>query len=383
MVALTLMVWALAICLTLFSTYLTLRHIDRGAPHMDAPFALLPVSILKPMKGRDAGLVDNLESFFKLDYPQYELLFSVADGMDPSVPVVRELMKKYPKVRAELIIGSVDVGTNPKINNMIRSYDKARFDWILISDSNVRVEPDYLKKMVAHVDNGVGMVTSVVAGRNPLGVGAWLESTYLNTFYARGMILTDKLGHPCVLGKSMLFQRSTAERFGGLKTLACYLAEDYMAGQAVQRLGLRVVIASDPISQYIGKYSAKDFWLRHLRWGRIRKAQAPVPFFIEPLLGCLVSGILGAYGAFRAFGIHPQDFMLLHLMLWSACDTLVMRKMKIRLTASAPLAWFLREALALPLWFHIATGNTVNWRGRRFAIDQGGLLSLKDGQVYS
>ena len=381
MVILSLAIWALTICLTLSSAFLALRHFARTPPHMDAPFALFPVSIIKPLKGRDDGLRANLESFFKLDYPTCELRFCVADGNDPAIGAVRELMREYPKVSAFLSIGAVDIGPNPKINNMMRSYESARYDWILISDSNVRVEKDYLKKMVAHIDTGVGMVTSAVAGTSPEGVGAHLEAMYLNTFYARGMILTSKLGHPCVIGKSMLFQRSTAARFGGLKTLACYLAEDYMAGHAIMRLGLRNVIACDPIVQHIGKYSFKDFWQRHLRWGRIRKAQAPAAFLFEPFLGCFLTGLLGAWAAFKQFGIRPEQFILVHLLLWSVCDTLVMRKMKIRISVGTPLAWFLREALALPLWFHIALGNTVNWRGRRYVVKQGGLLGPSSESV--
>jgi ceramide glucosyltransferase len=367
-------IWALAIFLTLFSAYLTYRHFSDAAPHLDAPFALFPISIIKPLKGRDSGLRENLESFFQLDYPEYELRFCVADERDPAITVVKELMRDYPRVKAFLSFDAVDVGYNPKINNMYRAYERASYDWILVSDSNVRVAPDYLKKMIAHVDTSVGMVTSVVAGTNPGGVGANLEAMYLNTFYAKGMILTSRLGHPCVIGKSMLFQRSTAARFGGLKTLSCYLAEDYMAGQAVNRLGLRTVIAHEPVPQYIGSYSIREFWSRHIRWGRIRKAQAPVTFLIEPLLGCMISGIIGAWAAFHLMGIQPSHFILAHLLLWTACDTLVMRKMKIRISAATPLAWFLRESLAFPLWFHIALGNTVNWRGRCFAVKQGGLL---------
>ncbi len=367
-------IWMIAICLMLFSTYLTLAHFGKTAPHLDAPFALFPVSVIKPLKGRDEGLRANLESFFKLDYPEYELRFCVADGSDPAVAVVHELMAEYPNVRTYLSIGAVDIGPNPKINNMLRSYENARYDWILISDSNVRVEKDYLKKMIAHVDTGVGMVTSVVAGHGPEGVGAQLEALYLNTFYARGMILASSTGHPCVIGKSMLFQRSSAARFGGLKTLGCYLAEDYMAGQAMARIGLKTVIATEPIVQHIGKYSLRGFWDRHLRWGRLRKTQAPVTFLVEPLMGCFVSGFLGAWAAAKQFGVHPEQFILAHLLLWAACDTLLMRKMKIRISAAVPFAWFFREALAFPLWFHIALGNTVIWRGRRFVVRQGGLL---------
>lgn len=353
---------------------MSLKRLRRTPPRLDAPFGLLPISVLKPLKGADAGLEENLESFFRLDYPEYELIFSVADRDDPAVPVVRALLKRHPRARARLVIGAVNVGPNPKVNNLITSFAEARHDWTLISDSNVRVERDYLRRLAGHLHTDVGLVTSVIAGREPRGLGGHLEATYLNSFYARGMNLADALGHPCVVGKSMLIRRSTAERFGGIRALGRYLAEDYMAGVAVMNLGLRVVTACDPVPQHIGRYTFRQFWSRHVRWGRIRKAHAPLAFVVEPLSGPIVSGLLGAIGAAAAFGADPGAFLGAHLALWSACDFLVMRLLNPGLNHNSVVAWFLREALALPLWIATAAGNTVEWRGRRLALMPGGLL---------
>src|SRR5262249_8531274 len=160
---------------------------------------------------------------------------------DPAASVVRSLMARYPKINAKLLVGIIEAGLNPKVNNMLRSYDCAKYDLILISDSNVRVGSGYLKRMVAHMSTSIGMVTSVVAGVSPKGLGGALEATYLNTFYARMMHFTARCGESCVVGKSMLFRKSIAKRFGGIRTLACYLAEDYMAGEAMKKLGYEVV----------------------------------------------------------------------------------------------------------------------------------------------
>ncbi len=369
-------IWALALSLTVFGTWLALKRLASSPPHLDAPFALYPVSVLKPLKGRDPGLLENLESFFCLDYPDYELLFSVSDANDPAVSAVRELMKRHPTHPARLIIGAVEVGSNPKVNNLIRSYTDARHDWLLISDSNVRVARDYLKRLVAHVDNGTGVVTSVVSGHAALGMGGHLESVYLNTFYARWMHVAAAFGKPAVMGKSMLFRRSSAERFGGIKTLANYLAEDYMAGEAMRRLGLKVVIATDPIPQHVGRYTVREFWLRHVRWGRIRKAQAPVAFAFEPISSPIISGMLGAFALEKiAHGPGFAAYLGLHLLIWSVCDLMLIRRMGAQLRWQTPIAWFAREALFLPLWLQIASGNTVSWRGSRITIQQGGLIA--------
>ncbi len=334
-----------------------------------------PISILKPLKGVDSGLVDNLRSFFVLDYPDYEILFSVADGDDPAVAVVHQLCAAYPQVPTRLLISSERVGLNPKVNNLVEAYDRAGHDWILISDSNVRVNPDYLGQLAAVFAKDVGVVTAAVAGRAPQFLGGNLEAAFLNTHYCRWMFVAEKFGCPVVVGKSMLFRKSEANRFGGIRTLACYLAEDYMAGVAMQYLGLRVVMMNQPIGQQIGQYTVREFWSRHLRWGRIRKSQAPVAFFLEPLFGSLISAILGLIG----FAIlRPDDigvFLFMHFTVWFVSDCLLMQVMARTLTVYAILAWWVREISALPMWIHIAIGNTVNWRGRQLHIRRGGILS--------
>lgn len=370
----TLGVWVLALMLTLYGTVLALRGLKAGPPHLDAPFALYPVSILKPLKGAENGIRENIQTFFELDYTHFELLFSVSDAKDAARVLVEALMARYPHVRARLIVGGIDAGPNPKVNNLIRTYDLARYDLVLISDSNVRVGRDYLKQLVGHLENGVGIITAVVAGRDAETLGGRLESTYLNTFYARWMYIAAKLGNPCVVGKSMLFSRSIAARFGGIRALACYLAEDYMAGVAMKAIGQKVVIQSHPAHQYIGSYDVSEFWNRHLRWGRIRKAQAPLAFLIEPVFGSVISGILGAYACFTTWHIPPGTFALFHFGIWSFCDLTLMRALDGSLRSWMPGAWFVRELLSLPLWLHTALGNKVLWRGQRLAIHRGGLL---------
>ncbi|MBI3556951.1 MAG: hypothetical protein HY074_11865 [Deltaproteobacteria bacterium] len=135
-----------------------------------------------------------------------------------------------------------------------------------------------------------------------------------------------------------------------------------------------MVIQSHPVHQYIGKYDTSDFWSRHLRWGRIRKAQAPLAFLIEPLFSSLVSGVLGALASSMAWHVPPSKFALFHFGVWSLCDLMLARALDGSLRMWMPGAWFVRELLSLPLWVHTALGNTVLWRGQRLAIQRGGLL---------
>jgi len=324
------------------------------------------------MKGAEPGIDENLDSFFALDYPVFEILFSVADVRDPARAAVARALQRHPGFPARLIVGEVDVGPNPKVNNLMHSYREARHDCLLISDSNVRVRPDYLRKVASYLKPDVGVVTAVVAGTAAAGFGGKLESTFLNSFYARWMHVAFRMGFPFVIGKSMLFRRSVADRFGGVGNLANYIAEDYMAGQAMRHLGLKIVVMHEPVRQHIGRHGFDAFWSRHLRWGRIRKAQSPLAFAFEPLLGAIVSGCLGAI-AFRDV-MEPRHFLFIHMVVWAVLDGILIRHFEDRWDPLAPFFWLIREILAVPMWIHIACGNSILWRGNRMKISHGGLI---------
>lgn len=371
-IVLSLLVWAFALGSTVWGTWYAILRSWRRLP---LPEPAPPVSILKPCKGRDDGFETNIRSFFALDYPSFEILFSVSHGDDPAAAVVKAVMAEYPKVKARLIVGSVAVGQNPKVNNLVISYAEAAHDCLLISDSNVRVSEDYLRRIVPFLRDDVGIVTAIVAGHGGKGVGGALEATYLNSFYARWMHVSSAAGHPCVVGKSMLFRRRVLDRIGGIRALGCYVAEDYMAGKAVQKLGLRVEIAPDPIHQHIGVYGIKDFWSRHIRWGRIRKAQAPWAFLLEPAFGAVLSGLIGAFAFHEWKGVSFWAFFFAHLLVWLTADLCLLGTLSVRPKLQTYFGWAARELLAFPLWCHIALGNRIHWRGSRLRILPGGVLA--------
>jgi ceramide glucosyltransferase len=217
-------------------------------------------------------------------------------------------------------------------------------------------------------------VTAVVAGHEPDTFGGALESVFLNTFYARWMFVAGAFGQDCVVGKSMLFRKSDAERFGGIVQLGRFLAEDFMTGQAMRMLGLKVAIMKAPIRQPLLGYKVQDFWRRHIRWGRIRKAQAPLPVLVEPWVGLIPSGIAGAFAFHGLFGFWPEVFLCAHVLGWFICDMSVVASLGERTGLRTAIAWLTREIIALPLWIHMMSGNTVNWRGARLRVRAGGLL---------
>ena len=367
----------MATCCAWVGTGLALRKFRRPirVAKTVAPAASPPgISVIKPVKGLDPHLEQCLSSFFELTYPRFELLFCVADGTDPAIDVIKALIARHPRVRARLSVGAANVGFNPKVNNMARSYAEARYDCILISDSNMRIERDGLEAMAADFDEGTGVLTAIVAGVEAWSWAGRLEALFLNAYYARWMLLAERCGLPCVIGKSMMFRRSEADRFGGLTSLGRYLAEDYMAGKAMAMLGLRVRTASRYGIQPIGALSFKTFWARHLRWGRIRRSQAPLAHAAEMLVAALPSGACAAFAAQSLFGVGWFVAFAAHLTFMIACDVRQIRALGQRFGWRDLVVWFARELLAVPLWLHAVSGHTVDWRGQRIALGPGGLI---------
>jgi ceramide glucosyltransferase len=358
-------------------TYLACRYLTKPTYRSSVTIKPEPISILKPLKGNEPLLEQNLRSFFQINYFKFEILFSIADANDPSRAVVENLIAQYPLVAASLVIGEERIGPNPKVNNLVRSYRDARFDWILISDSNVEAPSNYLHEKIRNFTPDVGVVTAVVHGTRPSSLGGYLEAAFLNTFYARWMFLSAYFGQECVVGKSMLFRKSTATRFGGFQQLGRFLAEDYMTGRAMRMLGLKVIMMNASISQPLGNYGFIAFWRRHIRWGRIRKSQAPLPVFFEPWTTLLPSGIAGAYALHSLFAVSPIHAFLSHALIWFLADMAVSTCVGEKPTIRYCLAWILRELLALPMWLQMVSGSTVDWRGTKLRLKSGGLLEAK------
>jgi ceramide glucosyltransferase len=181
----------------------------------------------------------------------------------------------------------------------------------------------------------------------------------------------------------MLFRKSVAQRFGGIGVLARYLAEDYMAGEAMRRLGLKVVLAREPIQQWIGRLKLKEFWQRHIRWGRIRKSQVFLAFLIEPIFGSVVCSVTGSWFFYLVFGWNPCHFFIGQMLLWYLTEVPLLKQAKKSFSLSAFVVWLVREFLAFPLWINIALGNTVNWRGNRLQLKSGGLLASETHELPS
>ena len=350
------------------------QHSLLRQPEPETPRALPPVSVLKPLKGRDPALEDNLASFFQLDHPCYELVFGVQDADDPALDVVRRVCARFPRVPTRIVVDSRRMGLNPKVNNLANMLRHARYEVLLVSDSNVRVDRDYLKDLCAHLQRpGTRLVTSPIRASGAEGLGGAVESLQLNTFVMGGVAaLNQAIGRPCVVGKSMMLRRSDLEAVGGLEHLVRYLAEDQVCGEDVAAAGGRIALSSRPVDNVLGDLSLKRAIDRHLRWARIRRRMSPLGYASEILANPV------ALSAVAAVVVPIPLTIGLFAVALGACATLAALSER-RLGLRRPLVLYpalelLRSLMVAALWAVPFFSCSVNWRGHRFRIGPRTLL---------
>jgi ceramide glucosyltransferase len=336
------------------------------------------VTILKPLKGVDRFLEDNLRSFFLLDYAKYEIVFSIVDKSDPARIIVERLMSRFPHIDARMTIGGDGVSINPKINNMVPGYETAKYGLIWICDSNAIVGKGALRGMANLLeDQTLGLVHQVPRGMKARNFPANLEAIYYGTTHARMYLIANYLGISCTVGKSMLFRKSDLEKLGGLRAFGKYLAEDYFIGTHMRTLGLRHVMFEEPVTQPLGECTFVDYAMRRIRWTRLRKNMVPLATVFEPLSESTGCALLTSYGVCKLWNLSPWSFIPLYLCLWFMCDLTLMQSISrgpVKNLKNFVVAWFIREMSYLPLYFYALWGNTVGWRGNRFILRPGGLV---------
>jgi ceramide glucosyltransferase len=371
--AILLAILALGLCVL---TLMAMAQRRQLATTMPPPPQVLPgVSILKPMRGADPGLAGNLESFFRLDYPEYEVLFGVDDPTDPASEVALRVAGAHPEVPSYLVVDTRQVGFNPKVNNLARLLRHARHEVIWISDSNTRVAPDTLRDLVAHLEKaGTGLVSSPFRGVAAGGAGGALESLQLNTFVMGSVSAAHRLLRKvCVVGKSMLLRRSTLARLGGFAFLGRFLAEDQVCGEEIARLGLGVTVSGRPIDNMLGNLSVRSFLARHLRWATIRRCMNPAAYAGEVLLNPVFVAVCSALAART-----PDSLVLAFavLLLKSVLDAAGERSAGVRRSFLVyPFLTLMKDLLVGCVWVVPFLSTSVTWRGNRFHIGSRTVLS--------
>ncbi|XKL59184.1 hypothetical protein PGB90_000200 [Kerria lacca] len=348
------------------------RKID---PYYGIPYD--GVSILKPLKGLDSNLHYNLESFFTLQYPVYELLFCFEESTDPAIPLVNSLIEKYPDIDAKVFTGGNIVGVNPKLNNMQPGYLAAKYDYIMISDSNLRMREETLTDMVQLMDDDVGIVHQLPFTWDREGFAPALEKIYFGTAHARIYLFADFMQVNCHTGMSTLIRKNLLDDVGGLQSFGCYLAEDFFIAKSIMERGWRTRISSLPALQNPGCSNLKAFRERLKRWTKLRSAMVPHTIILEPLSECLILGIFTSWAVYVIFMWDPVVFYLVHVLIWFLLDYTLLSIIQ---NGSLPfskfyfiIGWLYREINGPLIFLSAFWDNTIKWRTRIYKLHMGGI----------
>src|ERR1700722_4651312 len=259
-----------------------------------------PITVLKPLCGAEPGLYEHLRSFCCQDYPQYQIVFGVHDPADPALAAVRRLVSEFPSLAIDVVINPQQHGTNRKISNLISMLACARYDVLVIADSDVFVGPDYLTRVTAPLlEAHVGLVPCLYRDVPSARLWSRLGAMYINEWYMPAVLLAWLFGHEgYVSGQTLCLRRDTLRAIGGLRAIANDLAEDHRLGELIRGLGQRIVLSPyvleaqhyEPDLESLGRHEQR--WLRTMRVLRPRSFCFSFITFSLPLaiFGIMLAG---------------------------------------------------------------------------------------------
>jgi ceramide glucosyltransferase len=341
---------------------------ERQRPDLDrAP----RVTIFKPLAGRDDDLEANLESFARIDYPSFELLFGVASAEDPAYPLARKFIAQHRKLDARIVITDPDATINPKVAQLVGLEREATGDVYVVSDSNVRVQPEYLWNLVGQLaDERVGMVTNLFAGTGERTVGAALENLQVCAHTAPGHVALDAVtDRPLTVGKSMAIRRRDLVRLGGFMPVGQVLAEDYALGRRFFDAGFVARTLFEPVENRNVGCSVARTLERHTRWCKMRRALSPVAFAIEPIMTPIVIASMG-------FVLAPDKVTAAVLggtcVVQTAAAQIAVRALRGHwLPARYIPLELVRSYVTLLCWARACMSRRIEWRGHAFTMGRG------------
>jgi ceramide glucosyltransferase len=328
-----------------------------------------PVSILKPLKGLDRDAYENLASFCRQDYPEYEILFAVDDEHDSVIPIVERLIRDFPSVPIRLLVGSATAGANNKVAKLCRLRRAARHELLVISDSDIRVTSDYLRYVASPFrDPSVGAVTCLYLGMTGPNLWSELEDLNLTSGFQITTLVARKLERMnFVFGATMAVAQSRLAEIGGFEALVNCADDDLELGRRIAARGYRVELAPCTVQTRCASSTAREFFSNHLRWGVVTRHSRPWEY----------AGLLFTQGlpwSLAAAAVAPSRVVAVGYL----CTYLVTR-LALGFTHGAygmkdPLLrrrWWLiplRDAMGFFIWVSAHFSNRISWQESRFYV---------------
>ncbi len=331
-----------------------------------------PVSILKPVRGVDFGTYENFSSFCRQNYEDYEILFCVNEMSDAAIPVIQRVMAEFPGRSIRVLSGATQLGTNRKVNNLALLAREAKHDFLVQSDGDVRVGPNYLKEVIAPFrDSRVGVVSCFYRGVAQPNLAAEIEAVGATSDFFAGAMVADWMeGVTFALGASVATTKGWLGKMGGYEALANFLADDYEIGNRVHKAGGKVLLSREAVWTMYPALNFGEFWEHQVRWARTVRLVRPASFLgliVTHGLPWAVAAALVAPNWWVAFA-YPMAYLLLRLSMawvagvWGLGDDILRRKL-----------WLipLRDAVHFVVWLAGFTSNRVRWGGVEYVIKNG------------
>jgi ceramide glucosyltransferase len=351
-----------------------LRRRRAAAPQTFCP----PVSLFKPLHGSEPDLEAHLESFFRQDYPEYEILFCARIAEDAGLATARRVAARYPQIPAKFLVAGEPVYINAKVSSLERMEGVASHDIFIISDSDVRVTSDYLRAVVApFADGNVGAVTCLYRGVADKGLWAKLEAAGMSIEMSSGVLVADLMeGMQFTLGPTMAARRQCVREMGGFGILGPYCADDFVLGNQIAAHGHTVVLSTHIIDHIVLNLSFMASQKHQIRWMKSTRFSRPKGHFGTALTFSVPFGLLA--GA-AAWGMHHPllGAVLLaysiaaRLLLAAIVGGLVVEERHLLRTV---LLYPLRDFLGFCYWAASYGSGKILWRGRVYRLAPGGLM---------
>ncbi len=362
--------------------YSSLRFFRRppAAEKSDPPFTP-PVSILKPIRGLDPDAYENFASFCRQDYPNYEILFCVGSSDDPVLPLVERLRAEFPSRQIRVIFHNGSRATNDKVAKLARLTREAQHEVLVISDSDVRVRPDYLRSVVAPLAHqNVGAVTCFYVSTGEKTFAERLQTVgMISDFYAGILVARELDGVKFALGPTIATRRARLNDFGGYAALENRPADDLLVGRLIAEQGYQVELLPYTILTVADYHSMSDLWAKRLRWLVVMRHMRPWGH-----IGLVFTQ--GLAWAIAAVAIRPTPLTALaYLGFYAALRTAMTWEIG-RRGLSEPGIWRkmllvpVWDALAFTLWLASFFRSQVRWRNADYRIVEGQLVPIATPQ---
>lgn len=356
--------------IAIFCAYRLSRR--RLPPYDQQQNDLPPMSLLKPLCGAEPELEQCLATFFTQDYPEYEILFAVRHAADPAVEVVNRLRQAYPQIPTGMVYTGEPPYANAKIYSLEKMAAAARHELLIITDSDTRVAPDYLKALAREFAGpDIGAVTNLYRGVNGGDLWSRLEALGMSTDFMAGVVVAERLeGMKFMLGPSMALRRACLKDIGGFGALRDYLADDFVLGNRAEATGWRVALSTYVVNHHVSSGGFLPTFRHRLRWNRSTRFSRPA--------GYLGQGFTyGSSWALLLFLLSPSFpagvLLLVTLLLrgWLAAilavdllaDTTVINRLGL-----LPL----QDLLSFASWLGGFMSREVVWRNERYRLLDGG-----------